>query len=104
MGQPHKFSWPRTMRRILGFIGLVVWIMVTGTLAFILIDYTPLNGYGPLSDIRSILGTNGIVAILVVMGLIAVLSIIRVGYRYEWTGFGESTYLKRGEEEVRHKK
>lgn len=95
--QQQTSGWRPIVRRASGFVAVAAWLVV-GALTLILFDYDP------LSDLRSTVGTDGIVALLVVLAMVGITTSVYAGYRHEWTGFGEYRYGKTDGQEIRLKK
>jgi hypothetical protein len=81
--------WPPTKRVTHIFVALVA----VGALLFVFGDYYPDK---ELNRLSTVLGAATVVAAVVVL--------IRVGQRHEWTGFGESVRPKPDNEEVQPRK
>lgn len=95
--QQQTSGWRPIVRRASGFVAVAAWLVV-GALILILFDYDP------LSDLRRAVGTDGIVALLVVLVMVGITTSVYAGYRHEWTGFGEYHYSKSDGQEIRLKK
>lgn len=97
MEQEQTPGWRPFVRRASGFVAVAAWVTF-GALTLMLFDYDP------LSDLRGAVGTDGIIALLVVLAMVGITTSIYAGYRHEWTGFGEYSYVKSDGQEVRLKK
>ena len=103
MEQQQTPGWQPVIKRVSGIVAIFTWV-VAGILALVLVDYAPLSRLWPLDDLRTSLGNDGIIALLVALAMVGIPASIYAGYRHEWTGFGEFRYDKTEQQEIRLKK